>query len=108
MGELNLRDFMEIDLFYLGLVILVLNEGFVMSRHYCSYLRKLREQIIEKYGLKWTVFHSSMDVLWLVWLFFGFDRAKHLNVLLGIMSIMILFYIPVLYKKYKGYNGTGS
>jgi len=103
MGELNLRDFMEIDLFYLGLVILVLNEGFVMSRHYCSYLRKLREQIIEKYGVKWTVFHSSMDVLWLVLLFFGFDRAKHLNVLLGLMGIMILFYIPVLYKKYKGH-----
>ena len=56
MGELNLRDFMEIDLFYLGVVILVLNEGFVMSRHYCSYLRELREQIIEKYGLKWTEF----------------------------------------------------
>ena len=102
MGELNLRDFMEIDLFYLGIVILVLNEGFVMLRHYSSKVAYWLTLIKEKWGWKWLLLHSALDILWLCLLIVGYEQGQYHEVILGcIFGAMAIFYIPVMIKGYK-------
>ena len=102
MGELNLLDFMEIDLFYLGIVILILNEGFVMLRHYSSKVSTLLTLIKEKWGWKWLLLHSALDILWLCLLIVGYEQGQYHEVILGcIFGAMAIFYIPVMIKGYK-------
>ena len=101
MGELNLRDFMEIDLFYLGIVILILNEGFVMLRHYSSKVSTLLKSIKEKWGWKWLLLHSALDILWVCLLIAGYEKGQYHEVILGVVfGAMAIFYIPVIIKEY--------
>jgi uncharacterized membrane-anchored protein len=105
MGELNLRDFMEIDLFYLGIIILILNEGFVMLRHYSSKASTLLKSIKEKWGWKWLLLHSALDILWICLLIAGYEKGQYYEVILGVVfGAMILFYIPVMIREYKNYG----
>jgi hypothetical protein len=93
---------MEFNLFYLGIVILVLNEGFVMSRHYCSYTRQLLTQIKEKWGWKWIVLHSALDVLWILLVIVGYKEDQyHLEIISCIIVAMGIYYIPIMIREHK-------
>ena len=93
------------DYFYLFLVIFILNDGFTMSRHYCSYLRNLREKIIEKITYGWWIsIHSVIDIGSIIGMMVYFEKAKHFWVAISIPIVIILWYIPLGWKKYRENN----
>ena len=93
------------DYFYLFLVIFILNDGFAMSRHYCSYLRNLREKIIEKITYGWWIsIHSVIDIGAIIGMIVYFEKAKHFWVAVSIPIVIILWYIPLGWKKYRENN----
>ena len=93
------------DNFYLFLLVFALSNGFTMSRHYCSYLRNLREKIIEKitYGW-WIAIHSVVDIGSIIGMMVYFEKAKHFWVAISIPIVIILWYIPLGWKKYRENN----
>ena len=90
------------DNFYLFLLVFALNDGFAMSRHYCSYLRNIRQKIIDKisYGW-WIVIHSIIDIGSIIGMLIWYNNDKHFWVGVGIPVFIILWYIPLLLKKRK-------
>lgn len=93
-------------IFYLGILIMVLNEGFVILRHVSPYLALKREQLIKKLGSRWKIFHSVMDVTWVSLVGIGFyldldNWKRNLIVFSTIWGIVIIYYVPILYKKFK-------
>ncbi len=51
-------------IFWVGFIIMVLNEGFVIMRHQSPLFAKWRKELINKFGDNWQKFHSTMDWLW--------------------------------------------
>ena len=93
------------DKFYLFLLVFALNDGFAMSRHYCSYLRNLREKIIEKITYGWWIsIHSVIDIGAIIGMMVYFEKAKHFWVAVSIPIVIILWYIPLGWKKYRENN----
>lgn len=93
-------------IFYLGILVMILNEGFVILRHVSPYLAQKREQLIQKFGSKWKLFHSIMDITWVSLVAIGFyldleNWKVNLTVFGTIWGIVLIYYIPVLYKKFK-------
>ena len=48
-------------IFWIGFIIMFLNEGFVMMRHVSPWAAKQRDNLIEKYGDGWQTFHGIVD-----------------------------------------------
>ena len=93
------------DYFYLFLLTFALNDGFAMSRHYCSYLRNLRLKIIEKITYGWWIsIHSVIDIGSIIGMMVYFEKAKHFWVAISIPIVIILWYIPLGWKKYRENN----
>jgi len=93
-------------IFYLGIAVMIFNEGFVILRHVSPYLAQKRADLIKKFGSKWKLFHSIMDVTWVTLVAVGFyldleNWKINLAVFGTIWGIVIIYYIPVLYKKFK-------
>tara|TARA_B100001250_G_C19778770_1_gene780856 strand:- start:843 stop:1145 length:303 start_codon:yes stop_codon:yes gene_type:complete len=51
-------------IFWIGFIIMVLNEGFVIMRHQSPIFSKWRDKLIERYGDNWKKFHSTLDYGW--------------------------------------------
>tara|TARA_Y100000031_G_scaffold12052_1_gene12925 strand:+ start:66 stop:368 length:303 start_codon:yes stop_codon:yes gene_type:complete len=97
------------DNFYLFLLIYALSNGFTMSRHYCSYLRNLREKIIEKitYGW-WIAIHTVVDIGSIIGMLIWYNNDKHFWVAVAIPIFIILWYIPLYLKKRKNDNNISK
>ena len=92
--------------FFIGLLVMILNEGFVILRHVSPYLAQKRDHLIETYGSKWKKFHGIMDTVWILLIGIGFfidlDNWKRNAIIFGtIWGIVAIYYIPVIYKKIK-------
>ena len=53
-------------IFWIGFIIMFLNEGFVMMRHVSPWAAKQRDNLIEKYGDGWQTFHGIVDYVWVI------------------------------------------
>ena len=53
-------------IFWIGFIIMFLNEGFVMMRHVSPWFAKQRDNLIEKYGDGWQTFHGIVDYVWVI------------------------------------------
>ena len=51
-------------IFWIGFIIMVLNEGFVIMRHQSPLFSRWRTALIKKFGDNWKKFHSIMDYVW--------------------------------------------
>ena len=51
-------------IFWIGFVIMVLNEGFVIMRHQSPLFARWRKALIKQFGDNWKKFHSIMDYVW--------------------------------------------
>jgi hypothetical protein len=94
-------------IFYLGLLLMILNEGFVILRHVSPYLSQKRDELIAYLGpTGWRKVHGSLDVLWILLVGIGFfidiDNWKRNLIIFGtIWGIVAIYYVPVIYKKIK-------
>ena len=93
-------------IFIIGFLVMVLNEGFVILRHVSRSMAQARQKLIKKYGKKWNVFHSTMDIIWvsfvLIGIIFSPYRELFIGMILGFWLIVLLFvYLPKLFKRYK-------
>ncbi len=97
------------DKFYLFLLVFALNDGFAMSRHYCSYLRNIRQKIIDKisYGW-WIVIHSIIDIGSIIGMLIWYNNDKHFWVAVAIPIFIILWYIPLYLRKRKNDNNISK
>ena len=103
----KLREWFNL-IFYIGFTVMALNEGFVFLRHVSPVLARKREQLIEKYGKKWKVFHSTLDVIWMSFVALGIVIAKaperriYLTILITFWLIVFVFiYLPKIIAKIK-------
>ena len=103
----KLREWFNL-IFYIGITVMALNEGFVFLRHVSPVLARKREQIIEKYGKKWKVFHSTLDVIWMSFVALGIVIAKaperriYLTILITFWLLVFVFiYLPKIIAKIK-------
>ena len=90
-------------IFIIGFLVMVLNEGFVILRHLSKKMAKRREKLIKKYGKKWQIFHSAMDIVWVsfvaIGIIFSEYRMFFLGLLLGFWIIVFVgVYLPKLIK----------
>ena len=87
-------------MFYLFLTIFIINDGFAMSRHYCPYLRGIREKIIDKISYGWWIaIHSVIDIGAIIGMLVYFEVDKHFWIAVAIPVVIILWYIPLFWKK---------
>ena len=87
-------------IFWIGFIIMFLNEGFVMMRHVSPWAAKQRDNLIEKYGDGWQTFHGIVDYVWVIVVALGFafspHRGSHLYVFLAFWgSAFTLIYLPM-------------
>ena len=88
-------------MFYLFLTIFIINDGFAMSRHYCSYLRNVREKIINTITYGWWIFiHSIIDIGSIIGMMVWFEREQHLYIAIAIPIVIILWFVPLAWIKY--------
>jgi|TARA_B100000586_G_scaffold264874_1_gene235797 hypothetical protein len=92
---------MELDLFYVGIILLILSKGFVMARHYNSYMLKVYMFLKENYWWQFMVTHVSISVISIYCLIVGFDRDKHLELFGIVLLLMGAYYIPKMIREYK-------
>jgi len=91
-------------LFFIGFTLMVLNEGFVILRHAVPYLAELRLKLIQRYGSKWQITHSILDILWVVLIALAFILDLHkwktyLTWILGFWIFVGVFYLTVFWDK---------
>lgn len=88
-------------MFYLFLTIFIINDGFAMSRHYCSYLRGIREKIIDKISYGWWIaIHSVIDIGAIIGMLIHYE-PKHFWIAIAIPFVIICWYVPLAWKKWK-------
>ena len=92
--------------FIIGYLIMVVNEGFVILRHVCSWFDRLRSELHEKFGAeKVKRIHGYTDWSWIILVGLGiyldFERWPEYAILLGMFWGIVLFgvYVPKLYRK---------
>ena len=90
-------------IFILGYLTMVLNEGFVILRHLSKKMAKKREKLIKKYGKKWQIFHSAMDIVWVSFVSIGIIFSEYrwffLGLVLGFwLIVLVVVYLPKLFK----------
>ena len=92
-------------LFWIGFIVMVLNEGFVIMRHVHPWFARKRESLMAKYGSNWKRFHAALDYVWIggvsIGILVDFENWKlYGTVLLVFWSIVGIFvYLPLLVKK---------
>ena len=91
-------------IFYFGFILMVLNEGFVILRHAIPYVAEKRQQLINRYGVRWQYTHSLLDTLWIVLIVLGFawdfqNWRTYLTWLLGFWGLVGVFYISVFWDR---------
>ena len=90
-------------IFILGYLTMVLNEGFVILRHLSKKMAKKREKLIKKYGKKWQIFHSAMDIVWVSFVSIGIIFSEYRMFFLGLVLgfwiiVFVVVYLPKLLK----------
>ena len=91
-------------IFYFGFILMVLNEGFVILRHVIPYFAEKRQQLINRYGVRWQYTHSLLDTLWIVLIVLGFawdfqNWRTYLTWLLGFWGLVGMFYLTVFWDR---------
>ena len=92
-------------LFWIGFMVMVLNEGFVIMRHLHPWFARKREALMAKYGSNWKRFHATLDYVWIggVTIGIAIDIANwklYFAVLATFWSVVGVFvYLPLLIKK---------
>ena len=92
-------------IFWLGFIVMVLNEGFVIMRHVHPWFANKRDQLIATYGAKWKKFHATLDYVWIGGVSLGilldFSNWKLYATVLGIFwgMVAVCVYLPLLVKK---------
>ena len=91
-------------IFWIGFIIMFLNEGFVMMRHISPWFAEKRDNLIEKFGDGWQYFHGLLDYLWVIVVVLGFifspHRVQHLIVFTIFWSTALFgIYVPMWVKK---------
>ena len=87
-------------IFWIGFIIMVLNEGFVIMRHQSPIFSKWRDKLIERYGDNWKKFHSTMDWIWLGGVILGLILAgnQRLTDIVALVTfwgcVLFFVYIP--------------
>lgn len=85
-------------MFYLFLSFFILNDGFSMSRHYCSYLRDKRQKLIDKYSYGWYIaVHSIIDIGSIIGMMVYYE-PKHLPIVIAILVVLVVWYAPMFFK----------
>ena len=90
-------------IFIIGFLVMVFNEGFVILRHISKPIAQARQNLIKKYGKKWRLFHSIMDMIWIFFVVYGIIfsdyRVLFIGMVLGFWLVVFLFvYLPKLLK----------
>lgn len=89
-------------MFYFFLLIFLLNDGFSMMRHYSPYLRDLRQRIIDRMThTRFVVVHSIIDLSCVIGMAWSFNSKYNLYAIVVVGIIMIVWYIPLGWRKYK-------
>ena len=92
-------------LFWIGFIVMVLNEGFVIMRHVHPWFARKREALMAKYGSNWKRFHAALDYVWIggVTLGIAVDIANwklYFTVLMTFWTVVgVCVYLPLLVKK---------
>ncbi len=91
-------------IFWIGFIIMFLNEGFVMMRHISPWFAEKRDNLIEKFGDGWQYFHGLLDYLWVIVVVLGFifspHRVQHLIVFTIFWGTALFgIYVPMWVKK---------
>ena len=88
-------------MFYICLLIFLLNDGFSMIRHYSPYLRDVRQRLMDRMTRKWfLIVHSTIDILAVGGMIYLWE-AKYVWVLIAVPVFMITWYIPLWWRKRK-------
>ena len=87
-------------IFWIGFIIMFLNEGFVMMRHVSPWFSRKRDQLIEKFGDGWQYFHGILDYVWVLVVALGLavspNKAFHLLLFVTFWNAALtLVYIPM-------------
>ena len=90
-------------IFWVGFIIMFLNEGFVMMRHVSPFFAEQRDKLIERFGEGWQYFHGLLDYLWVIVVVLGFifspHRVAHLVVFTAFWSAALFgIYVPMWVK----------
>ena len=94
-------------IFWIGFIVMVLNEGFVIMRHVSPWFARRREALIARFGSGFRKFHSTLDWVWLSLVTLGIVIGPTRNVYILALAIwwggvLSLVYIPKwLAKRYK-------
>ena len=64
-------------IFWIGFILMFLNEGFVMMRHVSPFFAEQRDKLIERFGDGWQYFHGIIDYLWVIIVVLGFIFSPH-------------------------------
>ena len=92
-------------IFWIGFMVMVLNEGFVIMRHVHPWFARKREALMQKYGAKWKKFHATLHYVWIGGVTIGIaidiDNWKlYATVLATFWTVVAVFvYLPLLIKK---------
>ena len=90
-------------IFIIGYLTMVFNEGFVILRHLSKTMAKARQNLIKKYGKKWKIFHSTMDIVWVTFVLIGIIFSPYRELFIGMvlgfwLLVGIFVYLPKLFK----------
>ena len=90
-------------IFWIGFMLMFLNEGFVMMRHVSPFFARQRDKLIERFGDGWQYFHGIVDYLWVIVVVLGFifspHRVAHLLVFITFWSAALFgIYVPMWVK----------
>ena len=90
-------------IFWIGFILMFLNEGFVMMRHVSPFFAEQRDKLIERFGDGWQYFHGIIDYLWVIIVVLGFIFSPHRVVHLVVFTTFwraALFgiYVPIWVK----------
>jgi hypothetical protein len=92
-------------IFWIGFMVMVLNEGFVIMRHVHPWFANKRDHLIAKYGTGWKKFHGALDYVWIVGITLGIavDIANwkfYATVLATFWTVVgVCVYLPLLIKR---------
>lgn len=90
--------------FWIGFILMFLNEGFVIMRHVHPWFAAKRESLIAYLGRYWKVTHSIADTLWIVLIAYGYYLVPDswetftIPLLTFWLSVLLFVYIPKWFK----------